>query len=182
MAKDRKIDKVILGLLSHEDMTGYDIKKRIDGQIGFFWKGSFGNIYPALASLEEEGLIKRSSKRSDDSSREKILYALTAKGKKALLAWLKEDSAQNDLRYETMLKVFFGGCADREVTIKSIRNFEEEVRSDLNLLKTYKKNLKSLTDDEDHLHFYLTVLFGINTYEGYLKWCREAVSLLSEEN
>jgi len=33
-----KIDMVILGLLSHEDLTGYDIKKMIDGAISFFWK------------------------------------------------------------------------------------------------------------------------------------------------
>ena len=59
MAKDRKIDVVILGLLSHEDLTGYDIKKRLDGAIGFFWKGSFGNIYPALTSMEKEGLISK---------------------------------------------------------------------------------------------------------------------------
>ena len=51
MAKERKIDMVILGLLSHEDLTGYDIKKRIDGAISFFWKGSFGNIYPALKDI-----------------------------------------------------------------------------------------------------------------------------------
>ena len=30
MGKDRKIDLVILGLLIHEDLTGYDIKKKID--------------------------------------------------------------------------------------------------------------------------------------------------------
>ena len=57
MAKERKIDMVILGLLSHEDLTGYDIKKRIDGAISFFWKGSFGNIYPALKDMETQGLI-----------------------------------------------------------------------------------------------------------------------------
>ena len=178
MAKDRKIDKVILGLLSHENLTGYDIKKRIDGQISFFWKGSFGNIYPALASLEEEGLIRRPARQPNDSYREKILYSITAKGKKELLSWLKEESAQNDLRYETLLKVFFGGFADREITIDNIRSFEEKIRSDLSLLKTYRKNLKDLTGDEDHLHFYLTVLFGINTYEAYLKWCKEAVKKL----
>ena len=41
MAKVRKIDLVIPGLLTHEDLTGYDIRKRIDGGIRFFWKGSF---------------------------------------------------------------------------------------------------------------------------------------------
>ena len=60
MAREKKIDMVILGLLSHEDLTGYDIKKRIDGAISFFWKGSFGNIYPALKDMENQGLITKS--------------------------------------------------------------------------------------------------------------------------
>ena len=58
MAKDRKIDLVILGLLSHEDLTGYDIKKQIDSGISFFWKGSFGSIYPALSEMEKSGFVK----------------------------------------------------------------------------------------------------------------------------
>ena len=36
MAREKKIDMVILGLLNHEELTGYDIKKRIDGAISFF--------------------------------------------------------------------------------------------------------------------------------------------------
>ena len=59
MAKDRKIDLVILGLLSHEDLTGYDIKKQIDSGISFFWKGSFGSIYPALSEMEKSGFVKK---------------------------------------------------------------------------------------------------------------------------
>ena len=30
MAKDNKMNQVILGLLNHENLTGYEIKKRID--------------------------------------------------------------------------------------------------------------------------------------------------------
>ena len=59
MSKIRKIDMVILGLLEHENLTGYDIKKQIDGAINFFWKASFGSIYPALKDLEKNGLIKK---------------------------------------------------------------------------------------------------------------------------
>lgn len=32
----RKIDKVILGLLSHESLTGYEIKKRIDTALKYW--------------------------------------------------------------------------------------------------------------------------------------------------
>ncbi len=30
MATEKKLDCVILGLLSHENLTGYEIKKRLD--------------------------------------------------------------------------------------------------------------------------------------------------------
>ena len=37
MARVKRINMVILGLLNHEDLTGYDIKKRIDSSISFFF-------------------------------------------------------------------------------------------------------------------------------------------------
>lgn len=177
MAKDRKIDMVILGLLSHEDLTGYDIKKRIDGAISFFWKGSFGSIYPALSVMEEEGLVKR-KKAGNSGSREKILYHITDRGHEALKTWLNEEKTSNDLKYETLLKLYFGGAERKEVTLHNIEIFEDNVRSDLAVLKTYKDNLEGSRDNEDHMYYYLTVLFGIETYEAYLKWCSKAKKIL----
>ena len=72
MAREKKIHVVILGLLNHEDLTGYDIKKRIDGAIRFFWNGSFGNIYPALKELEEDKMVK--SSKASEGARERIAY------------------------------------------------------------------------------------------------------------
>ena len=37
-----------------------------------------------------------------------------------------------------------------------------------------------MLDDEDHVYFYLTVSFGVETYEAYLKWCAKAKKLLKE--
>ncbi len=179
MAKDRKIDVVILGLLFHEDLTGYDIKKRLDGAIGFFWKGSFGNIYPALTSMEKEGLVKK-KKSPAAGGRERIPYHITRQGIEALTAWLKEEQASNELRYETLLKLYFGGAADRSITIRNIQIFEEDVRHNLAVLNMYKENLEKAMDEEDHIFYYLTVTFGIDTYEAYLKWCARAKRMLDQ--
>ena len=179
MAKDRKIDLVILGLLSHEDLTGYDIKKRIDGAIGFFWKGSFGNIYPALSSMETEGLIEKSGDES--GGRGKIYYHITPKGSSYLKEWLAGEQATNELKYETLLKIYFGGAADRKTAIRNIEVFEENIKQSLEMLKFYRGNLEKVLDEEDHLYFYLTVTFGIDTYEAYLKWCTKAKKLLKKE-
>ena len=176
MAKDRKIDMVILGLLIHEDLTGYDIKKNIDGAIRFFWKGSFGSIYPALSAMEEQGLVKKIP--STSGGREKILYHITDEGKSAVRDWLSERQAGNELKYETLLKLFFGGAADKETAIRNIEVFEEQIRSELALLKVYQGNLEKVLDQKDHIYFYLTVTFGVDTMETYLKWCTKAKRIL----
>ena len=179
MAREKRIDMVILGLLFHEDLTGYDIKKRIDGAISFFWKGSFGNIYPALKDMQERTLIQSSD--TSVGGREKITYHITKKGKEALREWLEEDQATNELRYETLLKLFFSGAGSKENALHNIENFEKQIKRDLELLKVYSKSLEENLKNEDHLYYYLTVTFGIDCYEAYLKWCSKAKKMLKQE-
>ena len=176
MAREKKIDMVILGLLSHEDLTGYDIKKRMDGAISFFWKGSFGNIYPALKEMESQKLITKET--ATVGGREKITYHITSDGTKKLGEWLKEEQAINELRYETLLKLFFGGTQERKVSIHNIEVFEAQVKVELEMLKGYAKTLEAKLDNEDHLYYYLTATFGIESYEAYLRWCTKAKKML----
>ena len=82
------------------------------------------------------------------------------------------------MKYETLLKLYFGGVEDRSVTIRNIELFEENIRHDLEVLKIYKSNLEKVPDEEDHLYYYLTVTCGIDTYEAYLKWCARSKKLL----
>lgn len=179
MARDRKINLVILGLLSHENLTGYEIKKRIDGAIGFFWKGSFGNIYPALSDMENAGLIEK-AENDKPSGREKTIYRITGSGRDTLKEWLATEISANELKYETLLKVYFGGVTDKSVTLKNIELFEEQARKNLAILSMYRDNLKNVLDEEHHLNYYLTVLFGIESYTAQLKWCSSAKKLLKE--
>ena len=70
MVKENKTMYVILGLLSHTPMTGYDIKKRIDSTLKYFWGASFGSIYPALGELEKQKFVTRET-LSNEKGREK---------------------------------------------------------------------------------------------------------------
>jgi len=179
MAKDRKIDLVILGLLFHEDLTGYEIKKKIDGSIRFFWKGSFGSIYPSLSELLRQGQVEKAGE-APASGRGQIRYRITASGRETLKAWLEDSRASNELRYETMVKLFFGGAADRKTALKTVGAFEAQVREDLATLQLYRRNLENVLQQEDHLYYYLTVVFGIEVYEAYLSWCEKAAALLAQ--
>lgn len=181
MAKDRKIDMVILGLLCHEPLTGYDIKKRMDNSIRFFWKGSFGSIYPSLREMEKNGLVRKNENTAKPNGRTRIEYGITEKGKEAVKEWLNTSQVSNELKYETLLKLFFGGIEDKEVSIKNIEYFESEITGELQLLKIYQENLSKVLNENDHIYYYLTVSFGVETYEGYLRWCEKAKKMLKKK-
>lgn len=129
MANEKKIDCVILGLLSHEELTGYEIKKRIDTSLKYFWNASYGSIYPALNDLVNRGLA---TKREDtNSKRNKLIYTITENGRDYLKKWLTLPIEKDELRYETLLKLFL------EMSRVKNRHFF--------ILKHLKKNRRRIT-------------------------------------
>lgn len=178
MANKKKMDYVLLGLLSHEPMTGYEMKKRLDTALRFFWSGSYGSIYPTLNQLETEGKVTKENTSSN--GREKITYSITEYGKEQLKEWLKKPVEKDELRYETLLKLFFGKENGFEATKEHIERFEEKCRSELEVLNMFAESLMPYLEDDTHKYYYLTVRFGIKTYESYLEWCTEAKEQIKE--
>lgn len=180
MAVEKKSDCVILGLLSHEDLTGYEIKKRMDTTLKYFWGASFGSIYPALEDLVKRGLA---SKRDGAvNNRNRIIYSITEDGKNYLREWLVKPVERDELRYETLLKLFFGHEAGVEQTLAHIEAFEEKIAKELSFLQGATEVLKKvILEDKTHKYYLLTAEFGVKTYLAYLEWCKEAKAMLKGE-
>lgn len=74
---------VLLGLLQEEELSGYEMKKIIDIRMSFFWQESFGQIYPELGKLLEEGLIVVVENETNNKAKhEKVKYKLSENGRK----------------------------------------------------------------------------------------------------
>lgn len=180
MANAKKMDYAILGLLCHQPMTGYDIKKWIDKSLRLFWGISYGSIYPTLSALSASGMISASDVSTNE--RAKIAYTVTDKGRAYLREWLEIPAGKDELRYETLLKLFFGGETGPENSIRQIEAFEKKARAELELLRPIEAHLSALNGiaDSGHLYHYLTCRFGLELYEGYLRWCAEAKKMMKE--
>lgn len=179
MATEKKIDCVILGLLSHEELTGYEIKKRMDTALKYFWGASYGSIYPALNDLVHRGLATK--KEDTESKRNKLIYTITESGRDYLKKWLSLPVEKDELRYETLLKIFFGSEKGEEQALIHIEAFEKRIKDELPYLLHAETVLnKCLDDDIAHKYYLLTVKFGVKTYQTYLDWCREAKIALSD--
>ena len=174
-----KTDNILLGLLSHEPMTGYDMKKRIDKPIGLFWQAGYGSIYPALARLEKQGYVTK--RNVSTSGREKIEYEITDTGKAKLNDWVCEPATRDEMHTETMLKIFFGSEAGKETAKTHIDVFEKKCKSVLPELERSISVLKELDSEEAHEYYMLTAMFGAKVYKAYLEWCKEAKEILNGE-
>src|SRR2546430_17453275 len=83
--KQTAVTPVVLGLLAlaPRPISGYDIKAIVDRSTRFFWAASYGQIYPELRRLEDEGLIK--GRDAPNGGRTRRGYELTADGREALV-------------------------------------------------------------------------------------------------
>ena len=79
--------RVVLGLVALGPRTGYDIKRIADSSTRFFWGASYGQIYPELRRLEQEGLVE-----ARDEPRGRIrrrVFRITPAGEAAVREWLE---------------------------------------------------------------------------------------------
>ena len=58
------IDLAILGLLTEQELHGYELKKRLGELLTSRASVSFGSLYPALARLEAQGCVKAVEQRT----------------------------------------------------------------------------------------------------------------------
>lgn len=64
------IELAILGLLTDQELHGYELKKRLSELLGVRSGVSFGSLYPALARLEKAGAVK--AVEANESARQAV--------------------------------------------------------------------------------------------------------------
>lgn len=100
------VKTLCLGVLTMGDASGYEIKKALEECFSRFYDASYGSIYPALAHLQEEGLVS-CAEMPQDGKPDKKVYALTPAGRERLLADLLSPPAPDRIRSQFMVSMFF---------------------------------------------------------------------------
>lgn len=155
---------VILGMVSRESRSGYEIKAAVDNSVRFFWAASYGQIYPELKRLSEAGLVEGSDVPRGE--RKRTVYAITAAGEAALVEWLRQPPETTEMREEGLLKLFFSEVlapAEAAATLRSMREHRLALVERL-------RGMEPETLEKDP--FSLMVLQGgIEYNEWFAGWC-----------
>lgn len=183
MSRETKSKYAILGMLSMGPMSGYDIKKRMEATINFFWNESYGQIYPLLKEIVAEELAQVETEKNPGKP-ERYVYALTDKGRVVLQGWLEEPTELTKYRNELLLKLYFGHQVIPEISIEMIEKFQAETLELGQKFEEIEQRMKGLLKEEGEysplFYSYLTTRHGRYMVQARLDWCRETLERLKE--
>lgn len=168
----------VLGMLSIGPMSGYDIKKLIAETVGHVWSESYGQVYPALRELVEEGLATVATEQQAGKPARKV-YTITDAGLAALRRWVAGPIAPRPRRNELLLKLFFGrhvSAAHFVAVVEEIR--EQEARALAALAAAEASASPADRASPDFPYWMMTLRFGLLMSETTLRWCDETLAAL----
>jgi DNA-binding PadR family transcriptional regulator len=176
-----KTKYLILGLLSEEILSGYEIKKIVDTRFSFFWNESFGQIYPQLKKLSEDHLIEDTSSNESDNNKSSKKYSITKKGRLELKEWLEEPVEKETVRYEILLKMYFSNIISPEIMLGHIKEFQISHRNQLKLFEKFQLQLEEYIDVHgNHEDILMVLSFGQKVWKAYDDWCEEVSKVLEK--
>ena len=166
----------ILGLLSREDLSGYDLKQRMAGRVGYFWSARHSQIYPELARLEGGGYVTHSVVEQRERPDKKV-YEITARGLEDLKEWVTRPPVPRPTRDELTLKTYSVWLADKEEAARLFR--EEQLRHEEQLahyegLRTWMEGewREDLLYQQPRVRFLRHAPARHQLREEYAEWCR----------
>lgn len=166
----------MLGALTIAPMSGYDLRTFFDQSVRFFWTESYGQIYPILKQLAAEGLVAPASQSAGGGAhRRRTVYAITARGRAALAAWLGEPVEQQVGRIEILLKLFFAPEGDPGGARDHVAAFREYHVARLAQFDAVEARIRRQHAARAELPYWLLALsYGQHVSRALLAWCDEA--------
>jgi PadR family transcriptional regulator AphA len=180
VAKENKSKYAVLGALSISPGSGYDIKKLMEQSTSNFWNESYGQIYPILKQLIEEGLATSQAEKQEGKP-ERYVYTLTERGTEELQRWLTEPVEYVVERNELLLKLYFGKHVPVEKNIEHARTFQQLQTQVLRKYENIESYLQAgVASNPDLLYPLLTLRYGIHRCRALLVWCEETLATLQK--
>lgn len=176
--KENTTKYTVLGMLSYEAMSGYDIKKYLNEVVNHVWNVSFGQIYPLLKIMENEKLV-RSKFIEQDGKPDKKIYSITKNGLKELSSWLKSSVKHDNIRNELLLKIGLNSSENIKTTISLINDYKEQINQKCDFFNNFQKIKHKTCDDKNELLCFDVIADYIGSYLEFEKnWCNRSIKRL----
>jgi DNA-binding PadR family transcriptional regulator len=171
------LEHAILVSLSERASTGYDLARRFDRSIGYFWTATHQQVYKVLGRMETARWVS-ATVVPQEGRPDKKLYEVTPTGRAELARWVGEPAEPESTRSELAVKVRGASYGDPRAVAAEV-----ERHRDLHAerLDAYLDNEKREFPDATRLkgarlHQFLVLRGGISYERGAIEWCDEILT------
>jgi DNA-binding PadR family transcriptional regulator len=175
----------ILVSLCEQAGSGYELARRFDRSIGYFWSATHQQIYRTLRAMEDDGWV-HVDVVEQQARPDKKVYGVTGAGRAELARWIAEpltgrgSSVTDSRTRELAVKIrgaAYGDVFALRTQVLALRRERAE------LLDTYLGFQKRQFPDPSELtgaalHQYLVLRGGIRAEEGSVDWLDEVANAL----
>jgi DNA-binding PadR family transcriptional regulator len=175
MPRATQTDLAVLAVLSIEPMTGYALRDAIRVHLGAFWSESFGQIYPALARLRDEGLVTAGDGDRSGSS----VHSLTPAGRARLVELMREPPGSTPPRNGMLLRLFFGSVLGAAACRDLVADARAQAIAMLDAMAIARRDTEAEPDDLPQRPYWLmTISAGEHTARAAIAWADETLAAL----
>lgn len=129
----------ILGLLAVKPWTTYELAQQMRRALGQFWPRAESKLYEEPKKLVAHGLAR--ARKDATGNRPRTVYSITAKGRRAMAAWVPQPAAGPVLEFEALIKIFYaehGTKQDILATLDRVRVWsDEQYRDSIGIARAY---------------------------------------------
>lgn len=168
------INYIILGYLSWQPMTGYDIKKIIADAETLPWSANNNQIYRALIKLHQDGWVTKTIENQVGAP-DRHVYAVTTAGLDALKDWVVTTPDPPQSKKPFLDQLMWADCLDAAEMDQLLEAYIEAVGEKLFFLRVQadeKPNMPERTPRETYL-WEMIHKNWIAHFELELKWVRQ---------
>jgi DNA-binding PadR family transcriptional regulator len=173
----------ILALVANKPQTGYDLALQMRPPQGFLWQAKHGQIYPELARLVKDGLVRY--RRIDTSSGPpRKVHSLTPAGRSELLKWIGQSPQDRPANEELVIKAYVmtsvPGTASTTMLNTQVANHEARLAALEHRAAALQSQAESRVGrSSSRFGEYAAVMRAIGAEREYLAWCRWLLSELT---
>ncbi|MBX7432517.1 PadR family transcriptional regulator [Mycobacterium sp. Y57] len=175
----------ILVSLCEQSSSGYELARRFDRSIGYFWAATHQQIYRTLRTMEGHGWV-HVTEVAQHGRPDKKVYQVSDAGRAELSRWIaaplvgRGGSVADNRTRDLAVKIRGAGYGD----VDSVRTQAADLRTErAGLLDAYRGFEKSRFPDpaglsSTELHQYLVLRGGIRAEESAVAWLDEVAQAL----
>jgi PadR family transcriptional regulator AphA len=176
MARRLSTRQLVLGLLTQQSMSGYDIKRFLKSLGWLIDSPSFGSLYPALRALLEDGLVTVEVVSNQDRPPRKI-YTITQAGRQALRGLAAQPAASGASLKAFVMRLITTSSMSHTGLIAHLQQRRSQVAAHRDSLEQMVETLDGSKDSGRHLTFG----YGLALAVAELAWLDSALEELSHQ-